>query len=158
MSYLPIKSLLTCRLVNRTFNVIAVPWIQKRQKLLFVTPDEFSMFCDEFESAEVLPLQSIKITLQGISLELCHKFFAKHGSHLRYLESHETNWDEDEDDEPDEAYFQESLRKLQYILRHVPNLKTLSLNFADLPKLIPGLFDFDEGEKVTLTKVECLKL
>jgi len=154
LSYLPLKSLLTCRLVNRTFNAQAVPWIQKKLKLAFVTSDEFTMFSDDFDSADVLPLQSLKIILQEMSLEHCHKFFRIHGSSLRNLESHETNWDQ----KPDESHFKESLKKLQYILRHASNMKRLSLNFADLPKLVPGLFDFGKGEKVTLTQVERLMI
>jgi len=151
LGYLPVKSLLTCRLVNQTWNTKAIPWIQKNtQTSTYFSRHEFPMFCADFNSTEILPLGTMKVALEDMSWDDSHKFFTKHGSQLRNLEIKFVFGI----DKP------ENLRKLKHILRHVPSLKNLSLIIGDTSKLDPGSFDLqlDEGENVTLTQVERLKL
>jgi len=160
LSYLPINSLLNCRVVNGTWNAIATIWIQdKMEKCVNVEHQDFPRFCADFEKTEVFPISHFTIYLPERRLDHISNLFTKHGSHIRCLEINE-QLPETRELEANKHYAITLKKKLQQILLHVSNLRKLTVSLNAFPMLFPDQFIFDEQEHVglTLPLVEHLRL
>ena len=85
---MPVSALLTCRLVARSWNAEAVYWIRRKQaRGIYLTEDNWSRFCNDFENCELYPFAKLGLQLCCACIEdfVESIFFTQHCPFIKDL-------------------------------------------------------------------------
>jgi len=147
LSYLPGNSLLSCRLVNRSWNDAALNYLhQKSIYCVKINPRALNInpYCD-FETSPVLPfLTSCHHSLTRLDFKSYVKFLTD----IQHLSISDSPLGESHSESCIGAMARRNLSQVQSILELTPNMKTLDLNLFNSPQHLNPTFEMDTQEEL----------